>query len=83
MPNPITNAASYHRIFVDLWVTADQYQQYYSGAVKYVQATTLDGLNVRFPANILRSVLSHDGIHGRFAIEFDVDGRFQRITRLR
>lgn len=74
---------SQHRIFVDLWLTPEQYHHYYSGDVRYVQATAIDGRQIRFPANILRQVVTHDGIHGRFAIDFDWSGRFQKIHRIR
>ena len=74
---------SQHRIFVDLWLTPEQYQHYYAGDVYYVQATAIDGRQIRFPANILRQVVSHDGVRGRFVIEFDWSGKFQRICRIR
>lgn len=70
------------RIIVDLAVSADDYQLYYSGRVKQVVATAADGRVVRFPANILQQVVTHHGVYGRFAIEFDQQGRFLRIVRL-
>lgn len=70
------------RIVVDLAISPDDYQWYYSGRIKQVVATAADGRVVRFPANILQQVVTHTGVYGRFAIEFDQQGRFQRIVRL-
>lgn len=55
---------------------------YYSGAAREIVATTRDGRTVRFPANILRPFVTHDGVHGEFAIEFDANHRFVAIHRL-
>jgi hypothetical protein len=55
---------------------------YYSGAARDIVATTRDGRVVRFPANILRPYVSHDGVHGEFAIEFDANHKFVAIHRL-
>ena len=70
------------RIIVDLNISATEYQRYYSGAARFVAAYALDGRTVRFPANVLQQVVTHDGVQGRFAIEFSADGRFQGITRV-
>jgi len=70
------------RIVVDLAISALDYQHFYSGRIRQVVAHTADGRTVRFPANILQKVVGHDGVYGRFAIEFDEQGRFQRIVRL-
>ena len=55
---------------------------YYSGSAREIIATSRDGRVVRFPANILRPFVSHDGVHGEFAIEFDADHKFVAIHRL-
>ena len=70
------------RIIVDLAISAHKYEDFYSGRVSQVVAQSLDGRRVRFPANILQQVVTHDGIYGRYAIEFDSQGRFQHIQRL-
>ncbi len=70
------------RVIFDLYISASDYQQYYSGAVRMVQVVALDGRTVRFPANVLRGVVRHDGIRGRFAIDTDEQGKFQRIIEL-
>ncbi|WP_369854890.1 DUF2835 domain-containing protein [Candidatus Thalassolituus haligoni] len=70
------------RIVLDLHLSADDYQRYYSGSVHVVQARALDGRMIRFPAGVLRHVIRHDGIHGQFAIDTDDEGKFQRIVEL-
>ncbi len=67
-------------IVVDLALSAQDCQGYYLGQIKQVVARTVDGRNVRFPANILQKVLTHDGVYGRFEIEFDDQGKFVAIT---
>lgn len=67
---------------VDLAISADDYLSFYRGRIHSVVATTVDGRRVRFPANILQKVIGHDGVYGRYAIQFDADGKFQHIQRL-
>ncbi len=70
------------RIVVDLAISADEYVSYYRGHIKYVVATALDGRQVRFPANILQKIVGHEGVYGRFAIQFDDNGKFQSVQRV-
>ena len=70
------------RILLELSISPAQYQQYYSGRVRAVVARALDGRTVRFPASVLQQVVGHDGVQGRFAIEFSPDGKFHSIRRL-
>lgn len=63
-------------------LTADDYQAYYRGSIKYVQTLSLDGRSVRFPANILRPYLTHTGIQGLFEIAFDENNRFSSLKRI-
>lgn len=71
------------QIVVDIVISANEYLRYYSGSVSNVQATTIDGLSVRFPAGVLQKVVTHDGIDGRFAITFSDAGKFEKIERIR
>ena len=71
-----------NQITVDLAVSAQDYQSYYSGQIKQVVAYTVDGRRVRFPANILQHVVSHEGVYGRFQIDFDNEGKFLSIVRV-
>jgi len=58
------------------------FQQYYAGQVQAVQARSEEGLRVQFPAAALRAHLRHDGIRGRFELEFDERQRFVALRRL-
>lgn len=69
-------------LIIELNISADDYLRYYSGQIKSVNATAMDGRRVQFPASILQKVVTHMGVHGRFAIEFDSAGRFQSIHRV-
>lgn len=67
------------RLIVRLNITSDAYLRHYRGSARDVVATTDDGLRVRFPANVLRTVVTRDGVRGRFVIEFDDQGKFMSI----
>lgn len=69
-------------VIVDLSISADEYQKLYEGSAKQVFTYARDGRSVRFPAHILRSFVSHQGVFGSFAIEFDQNNRFVRIDKL-
>ncbi len=58
------------------------FRHYYAGRVQAVQARSLDGLRVQFPAAALRPHLRHDGIHGLFELEFDTRHRFVALRRI-
>ena len=69
-------------IIVQLRIGADEFQRLYTGTIKDVVSRSQDGLRVRFPANILRPYVTHDGVSGRFHIHFDDDNRFQGIEKI-
>lgn len=69
-------------VVLDINISADEYLRYYHGQVAMVQGRALDGRSVRFPAALLRGMVSHGGVSGRFIIEFDEQGKFQSITRI-
>lgn len=69
-------------VVLDIVISAADYQRFYRGQARMVQGWALDGRSVRFPASLLRTVVSHDGVCGRFLIEFDTQGKFQSIKRL-
>lgn len=70
------------RLRLTLHIPADVIHSYYNGAAREVVGTTADGRVVRFPANILRPYVMHDGVHGEFEIEFDVNHKFVAIHRI-
>lgn len=57
-------------------------RRYYAGSARQVAAVDELGRSVRFPADILRRYVAHDGVYGRFRIDFDAQGRFREIERL-
>ena len=71
-----------HNIIVDLYISADEYLKIYQGSAKFIKATAIDGRSVRFPANIMQKFVLHDGLRGRFEIEFDREHKFKQVKRL-
>lgn len=71
------------KIIVDLFISKDEWLRMYRGETNRVYAVSRDGRSIQFPANILSSFTTHDGVQGTFEITFDETGKFQSITRLR
>lgn len=69
------------QVTVTLAIDADTYQRFYAGGVRDVVATLADGRTLRFPAGILRHVVTHDGVNGRFVIRYSNEGKFTGIER--
>ncbi len=72
----------YQRMRVALNISSHQLSQYYEGAVDSVVARATDGRTVKFPANILRSVVQDDGVYGMFELAFDKNNKFVSICRI-
>lgn len=70
------------QLIFDLHIPAERYVALYAGQVREVQARSLDGASLRFPGNILRPFVSHEGVHGRFRISFDENNKFQAIEKI-
>lgn len=73
---------SLRSIYVQLNIPPDEFKLLYEGVAKSVNARSLDGRTVKFPANILRPFVSHSGVVGTFAIHFSEDNRFNRIEKI-
>ena len=73
---------STNSVVVVLSINTDDLLRLYSGNAREVVALAEDGKTVRFPANVLRSQVMHDGVHGRFRIDFNSTGKFCGIARL-
>ena len=65
-----------------LEITADVYLAYYAGQARSISVVADDGRRIEFPAEHLRSFVTHDGIKGWFEIIFDEQNRFQSIKQL-
>ncbi len=70
-----------HSVRVHLAISADEYVKVYAGSAKNVLASSSNGQTVRFPANVLRPFVSHDGIFGSFVIRYQSDGKFVDIRK--
>ena len=70
------------RLHVVLNISVHELIQYYEGTVDSVVAITTDGRSIKFPANILRSVVQNNGIHGTFELVFNEHFKFVSISRI-
>jgi len=68
-------------VTVRLNISPERFQAYYQGVVEYVVATASDGRTVKFPARVLRTFLTYQGVQGTFEITFDANLKFQAIRR--
>jgi hypothetical protein len=69
-------------LFLSLEISSDDMLRFYQGAAREIVASAENGQSVRFPAQVLRSHVSSDGIHGRFRIDFDEELKFVAIHRV-
>lgn len=69
-------------IYVQLNIPPEEFQLLYEGVAKSVNARSIDGRTVKFPANILRPFVTHSGIVGTFVIHFSDENRFQGIEKI-
>lgn len=70
------------KIIVNITIEKGELLKYYAGSAKFVMAKSETGHSVRFPVEHLRPFVNHDGIQGRFCIEYSTDGKFQSIEKL-
>ncbi len=75
------SALKLNSITVRLAIAADDFVRLYSGAAKDVIAEDQEGRLLRFPGNILRSFVSHEGVCGTFTITYEDGGKFVSIER--
>ena len=68
------------RFYLDL--SPERYLQYYRGTAKTVSVQSVDGRRVAFPAEHLRPFVTHDGVKGLFALQFDGNNRFVALKRI-
>ncbi len=69
-------------IVVSLHIPPEEFQRLYEGSARDVNALSVDGRRVRFPANVLRPFVTHAGVVGRFTIYFSAENRFQCIEKI-
>jgi len=66
----------------NLHISYDTYLLVYQGHAEYIITTATDGRTVQFPAEVVKSFLTREGIHGFFEITFNQQNKFQSITKL-
>jgi hypothetical protein len=69
-------------VVLQLAIDSDALLRLYRGSARIVVAIAENGQTVRFPANILRDHVSHEGVYGRFRIDYTDNGKFSGMTRL-
>ena len=69
-------------VVVRIDLSAEELLRYYRGEAQNVLAVSEDGRTVRFPASLLRTFVSEDGVSGRFRLDFDAAGRSLGAQRL-
>ncbi len=74
--------ATMHRYEFHLRITAEEYLDYYRGAVRHVVARCSTGQTVQFPAALLQRFVTPDGIRGRFALTCDDQHKNPALERL-
>jgi hypothetical protein len=67
---------------ISLSISAEEYLRVYQGSAKKVSTIDSEGKRISFPANILQSYVSHDGIVGAFTIIIDENNRFKKIIKV-
>lgn len=68
-------------VVVNLAIDADEFLRLYKGTARDVLARATNGQTVRFPANILRPFVTREGVHGRFKITFNANGKLIAIDK--
>ena len=63
-------------------IPAEDYLRYYRGTARNVLVTAEDGRTVRFPARLLRGVVTREGITGRFRLIYDEQGNSHGLERI-
>jgi len=65
-----------------LAISAEDYIRYYRGSARHVVVKTDQGKTLKFPANLLQKHVTHDGIHGRFQLEFDQNNKVKALQKI-
>lgn len=63
-------------------ISAQEYLRVYKGTARQVVVRGTDGLSLSFPAEHLRRFVSHDGVQGRFVLNYDGNNKFISLQKL-
>ena len=70
-------------IKVSLAINTQEFARLYRGHARDVICTAKDARTVRFPANVLRQFLTHNGVYGEFEIFFTDNNEFSKIEKIK
>lgn len=63
-------------------ISRQDYLQYYQGQVKWVLVRSYCGRKIKFPANLLTSHVSHNGVQGEFILHYQTTGKAIELVRI-
>jgi len=67
-------------IRLQITIPAHRYLAYYKGEANTVVARASDGRVIHLPAEVLRPLLSHEGIDGEFILRIDGNDKFVSLV---
>ena len=70
------------KVIVELNLSREQMILYYQGTAQQIQAISLDGQSIFFPAELMRQFVTSTGVSGKFAIYYNYTGKFETIVKL-
>ncbi len=68
-------------IIVRLNIDSEELLKLYRGSARNVSTMSLDGQNVRFPAEALKPFVTHHGVQGQFALVVDANNKLLDLHR--
>jgi glucose-6-phosphate isomerase len=71
-----------NRISFSINISSEEYLKSYQHHQAVVVVMSDDGRRVKFPANLLKRFVMHNGIQGRFRINYDSSGKCLGVERL-
>ncbi len=74
-------AAPNRTIVIGLNIDSEELLKLYRGSAREVVARSLDGQNIRFPAEVLKPFVTHNGVQGQFALVVDASNKLVDLRR--
>ncbi|MBM7060920.1 DUF2835 domain-containing protein [Pseudomonas sp. UL073] len=69
-------------LLLDIAVPAERLHAVYRGQANRILLRSRDGQRVSLPVHHLRPFVSHAGVYGSFALDFDASGALLSLRRL-
>ena len=76
-----TAAAPNRTIVIGLNIDSEELLKLYRGSAREVVAKSLNGQNIRFPAEVLKPFVTHNGVQGQFALVVDANNKLIDLRR--